>query len=288
MLSFRLPTREQVIEYLQAKSTAFLHFAYNKENSTYFGRNATSWGKIALFYLVFYCVVGGFFAIHLLLFTCHAPEPGPGVRPRNFGRFAYPNYPNSPLKLLVIPRKIDFDGGSTSMPDDDRKRFEKLVYSARAVGADSVCTNSALNYGYSVGQPCAFIHVAKVFRWNPEAITPSYSSRSFFEVQCHSNAFTRLNIGVRVSPPGIPLNYNNSTDRRFPYNDQENYIVPLMSVVFDLNTISLSRGTSTSLTINCALNISTIPDLPNVYSKKAISELYEVPRSAAITMSLKN
>ena len=57
-------------------------------------------GKIALFYLVFYCVVGGFFAIHLLLFTCHAPEPGPGVRPRNFGRFAYPNYPNSPLSRL--------------------------------------------------------------------------------------------------------------------------------------------------------------------------------------------
>ena len=48
MLSFRLPTREQVIEYLQAKSTAFLHFAYNKENSTYFGRNVTSWGE-------FYC-----------------------------------------------------------------------------------------------------------------------------------------------------------------------------------------------------------------------------------------
>ena len=83
------------------------------------------------------------------------------------------------VELLVIPRKIDFDGGSTSMPEDDRKRFEKLVYSARAgsywiiqciifevifcvVGADSVCTNSALNYGYSVGQPCAFIHVAKV------------------------------------------------------------------------------------------------------------------------------
>lgn len=82
------------------------------------------------------------------------------------------------VELLVIPRKIDFNGGSTSMPDDDRERFEKLVNSARAgsywiqciifeaifcvVGADSVCTNSAFNYGYSVGQPCAFIHVTKV------------------------------------------------------------------------------------------------------------------------------
>ena len=32
------------------------------------------------------------------------------------------------------------------------------------------------------------------------------------------------NIIVRVSPPGIPLNYGNSTNRRFPYNNQENYM----------------------------------------------------------------
>lgn len=64
--------------------------------------------------------------------------------------------------------------------------------------------------------------------------------------------------------------------------------VPVMSVVFDLSSLSLSRGTSTSLTINCGLNISTIPDLPDKYSKEAISELYEVPRSTTINMFLKN
>ena len=45
MISFRFPTREQVTEYLQAKLTAFLHFAYNKESREYFGRDVTSWGE---------------------------------------------------------------------------------------------------------------------------------------------------------------------------------------------------------------------------------------------------
>ena len=45
MDSFRLPTREEVTEFLEAKFAAFLHFAYNKEAKKYFGRNVTSWGE---------------------------------------------------------------------------------------------------------------------------------------------------------------------------------------------------------------------------------------------------
>lgn len=54
-------------------------------------------GKIGLFYLIFYGFIGGLFAVHLMLFACNLPPPDPGMRPRNFGRFAYPNFPNSPL-----------------------------------------------------------------------------------------------------------------------------------------------------------------------------------------------
>lgn len=64
--------------------------------------------------------------------------------------------------------------------------------------------------------------------------------------------------------------------------------VPVMSVVFDLTNLALSAGSSASLTINCGLNISTIPDLPTNYSHEAISELYVVPRSTTINMFLKN
>jgi len=45
MLSLRIPTREEITEYLQAKSNAFVHFAYNKESNEYFGRTLLSWGE---------------------------------------------------------------------------------------------------------------------------------------------------------------------------------------------------------------------------------------------------
>lgn len=65
------------------------------------------------------------------------------------------------------------------MSGDDRKRYEKLVASAREglnwsvqfinfeanfciVGADPVCTDPTRNYGYLTGEPCALIHVTKV------------------------------------------------------------------------------------------------------------------------------
>ena len=61
-----------------------------------------------------------------------------------------------------------------------------------------------------------------------------------------------------------------------------------MSVVFDLTSLSLPAGQSASFVINCGLNISTIPELPDNFSERAISELYEVPRSTVINMFLKN
>lgn len=60
-----------------------------------------------------------------------------------------------------------------------------------------------------------------------------------------------------------------------------------MSVVLDLTNLVLSAGSSTSLTISCGLNVSTIPALPASYSEDAISELYVVPRSTAVNVFLK-
>lgn len=63
-----------------------------------------------------------------------------------------------------------------------------------------------------------------------------------------------------------------------------------MSVVFDLTGLILPAGSNAySLNVNCGLNISTIPDLDLLnYSHKAITELYEVPRSTAINLFLKD
>ncbi|XP_065887294.1 sodium/potassium-transporting ATPase subunit beta-1-like [Dysidea avara] len=292
MPSLSLPTREQITRYLRKKSRekyrAFIHFAYNKEKSEYFGRTPRSWGQIGLFYLIFYGVVGGFFAVHLALFTCHVPDPNAGESPRNFGEYAYPNYPNSQISLLVVPRSISYNGQRAFMGGGDSGRYNSLLESAREVGVDPVCTNETNGYGYTIRQPCVFLHVSRVYQWSPEAIDPVYASRSYFDIQCNTAELDMLNISVRVSPSsGIPLNYTNSTSRRFPFSNQENYITPLISVMFDFTNLTLPSGAVTS-SISCGLNISSIPTLPQTFGADIISELVAVPKPAVLTMSLSN
>ena len=91
-------------------------FIYNKETKKILGRTWLSWGNIpdctALwstccisgqilgFYLVFFTVVGSYFAVHLSVFVAVTPGPRENVTPWNFGQYAYANYPNSKIGKL--------------------------------------------------------------------------------------------------------------------------------------------------------------------------------------------
>ena len=93
------------------------NFIYNKETHEVLGRTGLSWGEknsslleymihllslvqLGGFFLVFYTLIGGFFAIHLAVFVGITPSPGPGIAPWNFGKYAYPNYPNAKLGTM--------------------------------------------------------------------------------------------------------------------------------------------------------------------------------------------
>lgn len=105
---------------LRSKAAGFCRFAYNKQTKEFFGRTCKSWGKqcsflfiaaavklihafktlpaqIVSFFLVFYAIVGGIFAVHLAIFIGITPQSAEDVHPWNFGRYAYPNYPNSKI-----------------------------------------------------------------------------------------------------------------------------------------------------------------------------------------------
>ena len=59
-------------------------------------------GQILSFFLLFYIVLGGIFAAHLAVFIHLTPEAGVDVTPWNFGRYAYPNYPNAKIGMLHV------------------------------------------------------------------------------------------------------------------------------------------------------------------------------------------
>lgn len=58
-------------------------------------------GQLGAFYFVFYLTIGAFFAAHLAIFVAMTPSPASGILPWNFGRYAYPNYPNSKIGILI-------------------------------------------------------------------------------------------------------------------------------------------------------------------------------------------
>ena len=58
--------------------------------------------QIVSFFVVFYIVVGGIFMAHLFAFIAITPSPGEGVQPWNYGKYAYPNYPNSKIGEQVF------------------------------------------------------------------------------------------------------------------------------------------------------------------------------------------
>lgn len=56
--------------------------------------------QIGAFFLVFYFVVGGIFVSHVAVFVAIAPDPAEDAQPQNFGRYAYPNYPNAKIGMI--------------------------------------------------------------------------------------------------------------------------------------------------------------------------------------------
>ena len=103
---------------VREKVNRFLHFAHNKETGQFFGKTCKGWGVLLViqspsvivkvymynspgqtfaFFLAFYSFLVALFAVHLAVFLSVTPQPGKDVEPTNFGRYAYPNYPNAKI-----------------------------------------------------------------------------------------------------------------------------------------------------------------------------------------------
>ena len=59
-------------------------------------------GQIGVFYLFFFTLTGSFFFVQLAVFVGITPSPGPNIAPWNFGKYAYPNYPNAKLGIHLF------------------------------------------------------------------------------------------------------------------------------------------------------------------------------------------
>ena len=110
---------------------------------------------ISAFYFFFFAAVGGYFAAHLAVFVAVTPAPRENITPWNFGKYAYPNYPNAKLGteciaefvnrdkqlciltflrccpgLVAVPPIIVMEGSRAVLPATYESKFEELLYSA--------------------------------------------------------------------------------------------------------------------------------------------------------------
>lgn len=74
------------------------YFIYNSETKEVLGRSGVSWGQIGVFYFFFFTLTASFFFVQLAVFVGITPSPGPNIAPWNFGKYAYPNYPNAKIR----------------------------------------------------------------------------------------------------------------------------------------------------------------------------------------------
>lgn len=113
---------ERLRQLAREKTISFFHFVYNKKKREFFGKTCKGWGEVCEsgccnnlssfliasragqilgFFLIFYSFLAALFAVHLAVFLSVTPQPGRDSEPANFGRYAYPNYPNTKIGTSI-------------------------------------------------------------------------------------------------------------------------------------------------------------------------------------------
>ncbi|XP_018577968.1 sodium/potassium-transporting ATPase subunit beta-2 [Anoplophora glabripennis] len=181
------------------KWESFRQFLWNSETKQFLGRTGASWGKILLFYLIFYSVLIGFFAAMLAVFyqtldmkkpkwelkeSLIGDNPGLGFRPMP---------PESNVESTLIWYKSS-DKGNVQYWQNQLKDFLKIYKKEKHPYDSNIMTcadfqnatdgkvcdvpmteswhpcleESGFGFGDPKGGPCIFLKLNKIYSWKPE------------------------------------------------------------------------------------------------------------------------
>lgn len=180
------------------KWDSFKIFLWNSETHQFLGRTGASWGKIILFYLLFYAALIGFFAAMLTIFYQTLDDKKPKWRldgsliGTNPGLGFRPMPPESNVESTLIWYRAS-DESNTQFWRNQLDEFLIPYHKERTPegtigGCDQgkppppdsgkvcdvqvdnwyPCISSAqYNYNSSEGGPCIFLKLNKIFGWEP-------------------------------------------------------------------------------------------------------------------------
>lgn len=259
------------------KADSFRKFLYNPSRGEVLGRNASSWGKIGLFYFILYlCLAGwwiGLLQLFFLTMDDNYPKlqdgasmlkmnPGLGFRPMPDYESALIHFeqgkPSSykiftdNIRAFLDQYESSYQEGESFVgcgPNDVKTDPSKVcIFNIQQLGEQ--CTWSR-DYGYDEGRPCVLLKLNKVFNWVPEIMAADYNdSKSVHEA--------RAKYGLKPSGNhvGVTCQGQHPADKEnigplkfypeggfkkdfFPFLNQEGYRSPLVFVQFQ----NITKGT---------------------------------------------
>jgi sodium/potassium-transporting ATPase subunit beta len=187
------------VEYQQATQpksggawNSFKLLVYNPQTKTVFGRTCSSWGKITVFYLIYYGLLAAFFACSLLVFfetlddvvprrsgmqSILKGNPGMGFRPMpnlesTLVKFtqgdpdSYEKYVEHISDYLKEYEEVDDNAVDCDVVDPEPGQVCRFDPNKEA----GPCTKEN-NFGYHEGEPCILLKLNRIYGWEPEPFT---------------------------------------------------------------------------------------------------------------------
>jgi len=225
---------------------AFANFFYNKQTGEVMGRSRASWGKIGLFYVVYYGFLAAFFSICLTVFLKTLNEPGKGA-PKTIqflmGDSApglnivtdFARYDSSPANIKAVQDNIKkyLDGfnnagyGSPCQLGAQKLGDKPCKFNQSLLGNCSGDTPGQ-DFGISTGKLCTFVKINKVYGW-----IPKQDNSDYLKLDCWAKGAN----SVTVVPEGYLVN-------AFPFRGESFYQTPPVAVIVD---------TDIDVTVHCQL-----------------------------------
>lgn len=253
----------------KSKMKAFLNFLWNSETKEFCGRDGASWGKVSLFYAVFYACLGSFFVGMLAVFMSIMPKDRPtyygesstmNIRKINPGLGFRPQVDVEDHLILFAPTVLENDKNGFKPFVNNLNNFLDKKYPAgqqdaidcvsgsdyqaqlregksckfdyESIFAGTPC-NRSNNYGFGSHSPCILLKLNKNIDWVPQIDNNGDS----VVVRCEGEtAVDRDNIkkATYYSEGHLGDVEGKLNKKYFPFFAQKGYRAPFVFAQFDV------------------------------------------------------
>ncbi|KAM7445569.1 positive regulation of calcium:sodium antiporter [Porites harrisoni] len=232
------------LERMQDTVRDFGKFLYsrNEDNEVLImGRNGSSWAKLAVFFLIFYGCLAGFFAAMLSVFMTTVPDKADGPK---FTKFIAGKQGLIPTPLEVksgydhvkaindflepYEKAMGSDSYNHNCTEENREKGSKpCAMNLTTLGECYNSNKTDFDYGYKEGKPCIFFKMNKVYGWVPEP-NPKLD---YVELKCRfeDNDKTKDLHPFPSDKPGFLANF-------YPFLSEDKWLSPIAALKINITT----------------------------------------------------